>query len=152
VIIDFLLYKNMSSLEEYFLTGEILGMKGSFSDVLNTLSYISHVFSLLPEPKEKSLKEIFDTKIKQGQIARDHLQDHLKGQFFDIVNQTKTRLIEELSQYPLINAVISKEISSLALHGDPLTDLMKYCDEVNDNYIRWNEFLEKGYGYCSPRS
>jgi len=135
----------MSPLEEYFLTGEILGMKGSFSKVLDTLLYLSIALSFLPELKESSLKTIFDTKIKQGQIARDHLLEHLKGQFFNIVERTKAKLIKQLSQYPLMNAVISQKISSLALRGDPLEDLMKYCDDVNENYERWNEFLEEGY-------
>ena len=120
-------------------------MKGIFSTDLNILKHISKVFSFLPEPKENGLKTIFDTKIKQGQIARDHLLEHLTRQIFDIVERTKAKLIKQLSQYPLMNAVISQEISSLALRGDPLEDLMEYCNVVKDNYLRWNEFLEEGY-------
>ena len=74
------------------------------------------------DQKKELFTEIFETKIKQGQKATNHLHEHLKRTFFDHIERTKAKLLKQLNQYSLI-------MKSLNL-GNPLEELMQYCNDV----------------------
>ena len=146
-IIDFLIMDDSIQLEEMFLSGQIPGVKLQFSNIsVKIANYLKTLSKLNPKEQEE-FKTAFEIKIKQGQAANQKFHKHLRcRQIHDILERTKAKLLKQIAQYPLILPVIKPEEESLlSLNGNPCTELMKYCNDIESSYENWKTFITEGY-------
>ena len=110
------------------------------------MAYLKSLSNLDKEEYEK-MKTTFEIKIKQGQAANQQFHEHLRGRsILDILEQTKAKLLKQITQYPLVLSIIKPdEQSLLSFNGNPYQELMKYCSEIEGNYGNWQTFIAEGY-------